>query len=251
MIGALGDPANAPFAVALAIMLALAILEAAGAIIGMALSRAVDAVLPDVLSGPDAIDLDVDAGLDTAPDLDSGVQVDGGHDGLSGGMPHTLTEAIGWLRIGRVPFLIFLIVALTAFGGIGLAMQRLIDGLAGQPLPASLAWMPALAMSLPVIRWAVGGLARLMPKAETSAVSRQAFVGQVATVVLGEARSGAPAQAKLVDQHGQVHYLLIEPDRDGEAFGTGQPALLVSMSGAVYRAVQPPHFEPARLPDGQ
>lgn len=239
MIGALGDPANAPFAIALAIMLALAILEAAGALIGMAVSRAVDAVLPDALSGPDGVDL-ADGG-----DLDAG----GG--GLSGGQPHTMTEAIGWLRIGQVPFLIFLIVALTAFGGIGLAMQRLIDGLAGQPLPASIAWMPALAMSLPVVRWAVGGLARLMPKAETSAVSRRAFVGQVATVVLGEARSGAPAQAKLVDRHGQVHYLMIEPDRDGEAFGTGEPALLVSMTGAVYRAVRPPHSEPTRLPGGQ
>ncbi|NQW12468.1 MAG: YqiJ family protein [Alphaproteobacteria bacterium] len=241
MIGSLFAPSNAPFAVALLVMLGIALIEGVGMMVGVAVSRLVDSVIPDALSGPDSVDVDMNADMDTDIDAD----VDAGFDGDAGadvgaGLPHVMTEAIGWLRIGQVPFLVYLIVLLTSFGLIGLFTQSAVTSIFGAPLPASLAIVPAGFLSLPVVRVVVGVVARVMPKVETSAVSRGSFVGGLGIVVTGTAETGAPAQARLIDRHGQAHYVLVEPDIEGERFETGATVLLVSGEGAVFRVIHPP-----------
>ena len=83
-----------------------------------------------------------------------------------------------------------------------------------------------------------GALARVLPKDETESVSQSGLVGRMATIVLGTARAGSPAQAKVRDQHGQMHYVMLEPDDAADAFGAGDSVLLISHSGAVYRAIR-------------
>ena len=52
-------------------------------------------------------------------------------------------------------------------------------------------------------------------------LAQAGLVGRMATIVLGTARQGSPAQAKVRDQHGQTHYVMLEPDEDGASFQAG------------------------------
>ncbi|MEL6964311.1 MAG: OB-fold-containig protein, partial [Pseudomonadota bacterium] len=68
--------------------------------------------------------------------------------------------------------------------------------------------------------------------------TKLSFVGRVATITLGSARLGQPAQAKLQDQHGQTHYVMVEPDRQDITFEQGSRVLLVARARGVFRAIK-------------
>lgn len=236
MIELLTAEPNLPFAVALGVMAALAVIEGLGLILGASPSNLLDSVLPDIdLDGPDLdLDLDVDADLDLGVDAD--VDVDGdlgsGHSGP--------VELLAWLQIGKVPFLVWLATFLTTFGLFGLLIQTLAHSFWGDWLPALVASPVAFLGTLPMARGMVALLARVLPGDETSAVSEQTFVGRVAVVTLGTASPGTPAQAKLRDEHGKSHYVLVEPTGEYETFISGTPVLLVQKHGAVFSAVRSP-----------
>lgn len=212
-------PQNWPFVVALGVMLGLALLETLILLLGGSLFGFVDDLLPD---SPDG-DVDVAAEADlSAP-------------GASSGM---LAQVLGWFAVGRVPFLVVMIALLTSFGLIGLTLQAVLRQMTGYPLPASLAAIPALVGASFTTRWLALRIARIIPKEETSAVSRDSFIGRVATVTLGTARSGEPTQARLTDSHGQTHYVMVEPDRASDVCVEGERVLLVSRSNGVFRAIR-------------
>ena len=85
-----------------------------------------------------------------------------------------------------------------------------------------------------------GILGRIIPKDETESVSEESFVGRVAVITLGQAAPGKPAQARLSDQHGQAHYVMLEPDTDNAVFEQGTQVLIVSHEGAVFKAIENP-----------
>jgi hypothetical protein len=207
---------NQPFTVALAVMLIIAVIEGVTSLLGAGLSELIDALLPDM-------DLDVDVDLDAAEGVASG---------------NSLSRLLGWLRIGQVPVLILLVVFLTAFGLIGLGIQSFSQGALGFLFPGWIASIPALFLSLPVVRVLGGGLAKIMPKDETDAVSEASFVGRVAVITLGNARRGYPAEARLKDEHGQLHYVMVEPDSDAEELEQGTTVLLVKQESSVFRAIR-------------
>ena len=67
-------------------------------------------------------------------------------------------------------------------------------------------WLAAVAvwfLSLPLVRLTAGGLYKIMPKDETTAVSQESLIGRIGTVVLGEARAGSAAQVRVKDVYGQ------------------------------------------------
>ncbi|MDZ7626926.1 MAG: DUF1449 family protein [Parvularculaceae bacterium] len=78
----------------------------------------------------------------------------------------------------------------------------------------------------------------MLPREETDAVSSDSFIGRVAEVIRGEARVGAPAEAKLTDARGQTQYILVEPDAAGASFHQGTEVLIVEQRGAVFRAAE-------------
>ena len=201
---------NLPFAVALCVMLVIALFEGIAMLLGAGLSDMLDAMLPE-------IDLDVDF------DVDAG--------------PSTFSRLLGWLHVGRVPVLMLLIVFLTAFGLIGLVLQSFASSLFGTFMPAAVAVVPALFLSLPVVRGAGGVLGAIMPSDETDAVHSDTFIGRTATITLGEARLGSPAEAKLTDEHGHTHYVMVEPDAADVTFTQGTTVLLTEHHGAVFKAI--------------
>ncbi len=215
------DP-NLPFSIALLIMVGLGLIEGIGMAVGLGLSGALDSLFPD-------IDLDLDVDLDA--------DLDGPDLGVAGGF----TQLLGWFHIGRVPVLILFIFFLLTFGLLGLFVQATADSVLGTMLPVWMATVPVFIVSLLSLRITGGVLARIIPKEETDAVSSKTFIGRVAVVVTGTARTGEPAQAKLRDQHGHTHYVMVEPDVDNEDYPAGSDVLLVSQAGATFRAIKNPN----------
>jgi hypothetical protein len=136
-----------------------------------------------------------------------------------------------------VPALILLLTLLGSFGSFGLLLQSLFKSFTGGLAPAWLAALPAFALSLPTVRIVGGIFARLIPQEETSAISRASFVGRTALVTTGVATVGNPAQAKLTDEHGQTHYLLVEPEVAGVELRAGTTVIVTGQSGVVFTAV--------------
>lgn len=204
---------NMPFTVALAVMFGIAILEGLMTILGAGLSSIIESLMPD-------IDMDVDL---SGPEVQS---------------PSPLSRLLGWLRIGQVPVLMLLVIFLTSFGLIGIAIQSFANQTFGALLPAWLASVPAVLLSLPVVRVMGGILSAVMPKDETEAVSADTFVGRVATITLGTSKAGHPAEARMSDVHGTSHYIMVEPDNEAESFNKGDEVLLVRQSGSVFKVIE-------------
>lgn len=209
---------NQPFAIALGIMLVLAALEVLGLVLGAGLSDAIDSVLPD---------LDFDADLDL--DIDAADAVEG---------PGFLLNALSWLCIGKVPALMLLVFFLTAFGLTGLFLQITVHGISGSYLPGFLASIPAFICAIPLTRVFGLSFAKVMPKEETEAVSSKTFVGRIATITKGAARRNLPAEAKLHDEFGQAHYILVEPDLEDDVFTAGTEVVVVRQIGSFYRVIK-------------
>ncbi len=57
---------------------------------------------------------------------------------------------LGWLRVGKVPMLMLLIIFLTGFGLIGLALQSLLHDSFSLLLPNWLMSIPAFVLALTV-----------------------------------------------------------------------------------------------------
>jgi len=206
-----------PFSVALVIMIALAIIE------GLTL----------LLSGSG-----FSATLDSALELDIGADVD--LDANMGAAPNGL---LSWLHIGRVPVLILLILFLTSFGLAGIFIQMLSHSIFGDFLSVWLASAGAFLATIPAMRLGGSLLEKILPKDESSAVSLNALVGRAGVIVIGTARLGVAAQARVRDQHGLSHYVMVEPDQEGSVFETGTEVLLIKRIGATYQAIPNPHSD--------
>jgi len=225
---------NAPFSAALAVMLLVTLLEVGGMILGATLSDMIDSILPDLDMDAD-VDLDVDLGADINADIDADLDTD-----FSGGStPTNLIHLLGWLSIGKVPVMILVMVFLTVFGLTGLLLQNFVYGTVGIFMPSLIASIPAFVAGLFGMRYGGKGLAHVIPKDETSAVSENSFVGLIATIVLGTASNGNPAQAKLSDSFDQTHYIMIEPDNVGEAFPQGSKILVVRKNKNMFYGIHP------------
>lgn len=203
---------NMPFAFAMGLMLFIAILEGVGLVLGMGISSLLDSVVPD-------FDFDADIEL---PEV-----------GSSSG----LTSILGWLRIGEVPILVMLVVFLTAFAIEGYGIQLAFFSALGWLLPGPIASVLALTGCLPLVRVLNGIIGSLVPKDESSAVSQSSFIGRTATIIIGTARHASPVQARLTDQYGKGHYVMVAPDNVDEEFGEGAQVLLIKKEGAMFRVI--------------
>ncbi len=163
-----------------------------------------------------------------------------GLDSLDGQVDATGTAGgiLGYLNVGRLPFTLFFATACAVFGLTGLAFQQASLAVSGQLLSTGIAAPLALVGAVPGTRWIGGFLGRLMPKTETTALSKQDLVGLTASVTLGEAKRGSPAQARVRDQFGQNHYVMVEPARAEETLSQGQEVLLTQRADTHYYATR-------------
>lgn len=154
-------------------------------------------------------------------DVDSGADADGG--------------LLDWLGLGHdLPILIWLTSLLACFTIAGIALQQTVTAVAGEPLTWWIAVLIALILGLFLNTLFANVLMRIMPKFETSVISVDDLLRLRGTILEGTARRGSPARAKVVDHHGQAHFVMVEPHNDADAIATGQTALLVRREGKLF-----------------
>lgn len=148
--------------------------------------------------------------------------------------PDADADLLGWLGVGQVPLLMLIVVLLALFGLVGIGLQQLAAAFIGAPLSPWLAAPVAFAASLPLLGISARALGRIMPRDETTAVSLDSLIAKRATVTVGSARRGSPARAQVRDAHGQVHYVMIEPNGDDQSIAAGETVLLVRREGDIF-----------------
>jgi hypothetical protein len=163
-------------------------------------------------------------------------------DGLVGDAPEA--GGLAWLHVGRLPFLVIVVLLLTLFALLGLGLQGVVVAVIGKELPALAAAPLALLGALPATRAAGSALVRIMPRDESAAISDSSFVGRTATLVAGEAKPGKAAEARFQDEYGQTHYVMVEPGAKSITLRAGERVLLLrELSTGRYQAVANPIAE--------
>ena len=202
----LSAPQNLPFAIAWGLVAALALLQ----------------VVALLLGGPIGIgDGDFDADVDG--DLDFGGA------GLAG--------ALDWLGVGKLPLSILLTLWAASFGLSGLAIQELALSATGARLPMLLPSLLALGLSFPLLKISGMILRPILPHDETEAVSTTSLLGSEGEIVVGVARRGRPAQARVRDKWGNAHYVSVEPESDVDEFPAGARVLLLKQNDHIFRVI--------------
>ena len=212
-------PQNGPFTVAAVITLVIAIVQFLSLLLGLGVTEALDELMPDIETEAD-LDADIDADLDL-------------------GEPGILEQLFGWLNAGRVPMLVLLIIFLTSFAGTGYVVQAFATGFIGL-LPSILVGPLAFAAALPTTRGASRVLGRVLPKDETYAITPEDLVGEIATVTLGPVERETAGKAKVMDAHGNLHFVRVRSARPDASFDIGAEILLVRREGSVFEAITPP-----------
>ena len=200
-------PETWPFTAATLLMLLIAIVEGIAMVVGANLSESLQQLLPDPWD-------DVHGPFD---------------------------KLLGWLYIGRVPLLVLLVLFLAGFALTGFGLNMVVHRFFGSWLPTIVSVPAAFCATLPIVRILGAGLARLIPQDQTFAVSFDSLVGRVGTIVGGTARPGYPAQAKVPNEHGQMLYVMVEPEAEGMTFQSGEQVLLTrQISGSRFAAAVNP-----------
>ena len=146
-------------------------------------------------------------------------------------------DVLGWLGFGRLPLLMLLAIFLALFGMIGLIGQHLALDFGGALLPPLIAAPAAALASVPATGLAARLLGSFLPRDQSSAVPLDALVGSFARIVTGIARTGFPARARVEDVYGQAHYVMVEPDNEGQTLKEGETILLVRHEAPIFRAI--------------
>lgn len=224
------DPSLMPFAVALALLFGLMLLELIAALLGGSLLG---------IDGDADLDIDLDADFDVDVDFD----LDGEFSATDfsnweAEMGEAAAEAADtdagggsdWLGLSKVPTLIWLAAFLLAFGLTGVVIQTTAQALLGTLLSPWAVAVPAAAAGVWFSSRFAKLFARLIPKSESSAVSTSRLGRRRGVVSQGTAARGKPAEVRVMDGHGNAHYLRAEPLRDNDAIVQGTEVLVLRKS---------------------
>ena len=212
------SPAFAPFTFALALMVGIMVLELASTVLGLSLHGG-DTHL-DLSADMADLHASFDLDLHATPDLHALMSASTALDSATSHAPE-----IGLLGLGSVPLMIWLATALLTFAVTGYFLQGVVASLTGHPLPMLLALAPALIAALILTRSFARHFARLLPATETTATTAQFMGGLRGVVTQGTARLGQPAEVRVRDRHGNLHYLRCEPFRAGDVIAEGSDVL--------------------------
>jgi len=210
MIEFIFHPHNDIFSSALILMLFISLLEGLMSIFGAGVSTMLEKVMP-------SFDIDGDIGGDSSPNI-------------------ALSKFFNWIRVKKVPVLMLIVIFLTAFGIVGLSIQSFVFNTFGSFWNQWIVAIPTLFIALYMLNILGGWISKILPKDETSSISSDDLIGHIATITLGKASQGSPAEAKTQDQHGQTHYFMVEPNQEEVTFSQGQEVLILAKNGIHYLA---------------
>ena len=204
------EPSNIVFSISLSLMLMFAALECILLFLGGGSQSVFDQLLPEDTSLSE---------LHPAQD------------------PSLFTKVFDWLYLGKLPIFIWLIIFLSTYGLSGLILQGLFERITGYLLSGWLISPACLFLCMPIVRFNAKMAEKIMPKEETTAIHIEELIGRTGTIILGDARINSPAQAKVQDQFGQTHYVLVEPAAD-EVLPQGQNVVLVEKTRVGFQATR-------------
>jgi len=193
---------NLLFSIPVSIVMIIAILEGVLTLIGFGMSATLDSIFPEV----DIPEVDIS-------DIDNGT---------------SFSEIFGWINKGRVPVLIIFIIFFTSFGLIGLIIQNYYFSLHSEYFNQFFVFIISFCLSLPITRYLSSIIGRIMPKDETSAISNELFVGNIAEIVIGKATHNKFTEAKFKDTFGQTHYIRVKALIEGDSFEKGDKVFIHS-----------------------
>lgn len=148
-----------------------------------------------------------------------------------------LASGLDWLNTGRLPLLMVLVAFLTLFGLGGIILQQAVLAATDALLPWYAAVPAAIAIAVPATRITTRGLARILPRDETTAVAIDSLLGRRARIVIGTARRGHPARARVEDKFGHAHFVMVEPI-DDSSLTDADLLLLTTRDGDLFRAIE-------------
>jgi hypothetical protein len=219
-----------PFSLALGLLVGLLALELAALALGASLLAAGDGpdVGPDLPHQPAGADASFDLSPGTEPDIDRLLTAaEQAHAGLG---RHDLAQdagPLGLLGLGRAPFGIWLAAAALGYGLSGYALQGVAQAMLGAPLGPWVAGLVALLPGAYFARRFADAFARAIPRVETSATRAQFMGGLRGVVSQGTARAGQPAEVRVRDRHGNLHFVRCEPFDRAESITEGTDVLTV------------------------
>lgn len=191
---------NLPFTVSLAVVTLLCLLEGVMLFLGVGLINFLDSLLPD-------FDIEVNGfGLE-----DQGL----------------VSKTLTFLRVKNVPLVILLVIFFVAFGLSGLAIQAVCIKFLGITLNGFLVSVPALFVGGTMSKAIGEVLSKVVPTDETDALEISYFKNKVGVITLGVAQNNMPAQCKIKDHFGKLHYFMVFPDETDESLEQGDRVLLV------------------------
>lgn len=193
---------NVIFTSAIVLMIFIAILEGLMVVIGSGISSMLDPLIPDF-----DVDVDMNAEIESSS--------------------FALSKFFSWIRVKQVPVLMLLIIFLMSFGVVGLIFQAILLNLLSTLWFGWIIAIPTFIISLINLRIFGGIIAKILPKDETSSISSNELIGHIATITLGNAKKGSPAEAKTKDTFGQTHYFMVEPEDENTVFKQGDEVLLI------------------------
>jgi len=206
---------NKFFSILLSIVFIMGSLEIILTLIGFGLSSVLDNLIPD-------FDMDIEADIETDNS--------------------TFATIFSWLNKGRVPLLMIFLSFLTFFGLSGIIIQFILKSNFGFYIPSYLIIPIAFFISLPIVRYISVILAKIIPRDETSAVSRKLFVGNLATITLGKATYENPAEAKFKDDFGKTHYIMVKPTNETDIFSEGETVFIIGQeNNSTFLVVKDPN----------
>lgn len=138
--------------------------------------------------------------------------------------------------MGRVPLFVWLIIFLTIYALTGFIIQSIFHHFTADFFSAWIIAPACLFISMPVVRYSTMIMAKILPQDETTAIYSEELIGRTAVIILGEAKINSPAEAKVKDQFGQMHYVLVEPEQN-EIFHQGQSVVLTQKTKIGFQAI--------------
>lgn len=206
--------ANILFTSCILLVLTIGLFEGVGTLLGISFGELLENFIPNIETNIDSPSSASELGSDSA-----------------------LSKLLGWLRLGRVPALIWLILLLTSTSLYGFIGNFVAHSIASMFLPAIIAAPIAFYLGINSTRWLAVLLERAMPKDQTSSVSLSTLIGREAFITLGIASQDKPAEAKVKDKNKATHYILVKPEDGHEPLTTNTPLLLVRREDNVFVAI--------------
>lgn len=200
---------NAPFTIAATVMLMIGGLELLSVLVGHSLSGLVDHFMPDALSG----DLSVDLDLHTA-DIDLNAHPDA-H------MPFVV-EFLNWFYIGKMPFLMVLVIFMMSFSTTGYLMNEIMFSITEHRLNTGFGSLVAFLLCLFPMHFLSAVIYAIMPKDESEAISADDLIDRTGEILYGKLpqKAGESVEIKIevpIDHNSgknQNHFIVAQLTED-------------------------------------